>query len=222
MIAAQDSTSIWYVVTADQRHGKRDADAVSASLQVLRELPSFDLAFERSVEDELQGLTASPSAVVAAVRELSRFRDWHIGIGVGRVHLPLPSSARQAQGTAVVAARTAMIRAKNNPTKLALEAATDSVGPAARSDLAAAGRRTEAGLWLLRSIWMRRTPEGWGVADLLSTGMTNHDAALALHISPSAASQRAWAAGVHVTVAGETLVTWLIEELSGSLTDVTA
>ncbi|WP_036921505.1 hypothetical protein [Propionicicella superfundia] len=205
--------SIWFVVTADQRRSRRSADAVPAALDRLSRIPGLRLAFERTAGDEIQGLTARPDAVVAIVRELTRLRSWRVGIGVGPVESPLPASTRQARGPAYVAARTAVERTRSTPTGLALEADRDSVAAGPYSDANGTAQRAETALWLLRSVLSRRTQEGWDVADLLATGMTNQRAAAHLGISPSAASQRAGAAGVAVATAGEALAAGLLEDL---------
>ncbi len=210
----QDPPLIWFAITADQRHSRQSADAVPAALSALASISGFHLGFERTAGDEIQALTTSPAAIVAAVRELSRLRVWRIGLGVGPVEYPLPTSTRQARGPVYVAARTAIERAKSAPTKFALEVAPELAMEGPPGTVADAGRRAQSGLWTLRTIWTRRTQEGWGVADLLAKGMSNQDAAVALGISPSAASQRAGAASVSVTAAGEELATWLLGELT--------
>jgi hypothetical protein len=209
----KDRTSTWFVITADQRRSRTSADEVPAALDVLCRLPGWTLPFERTAGDEIQGLTAEANAVVAAVRELTRLGAWRVGIGAGTVELPLPDSTRQARGTAYLAARTAVERSRTAPTGLALEVGADSVGTASYSDGNEALVRAETSLWLLRSLLARRTKEGWDVAGLLSSGMSNHDAAARLGITPSAASQRAKAANVAVTVAGEVLAAGLLTEV---------
>lgn len=204
---------MWFVITADQRRSRTSPDAVPAALDVLGRLPGWTLAFERTAGDEIQGLTGDPGATVVAVRELTRLGTWRVGIGAGSVELPLPHSTRQARGPAYIAARTAVERSRTAPTGLALEVAGDSVGRGSYSDQNDASVRAETSLWLLRSVLARRTKEGWGVADLLSAGMTNQDAATRLGISPSAASQRAAAANVSVASAGEALAEGLLADL---------
>jgi hypothetical protein len=179
-----------FVVTADQRRSRRGIDAVPAALKALEALPRPEvlLGFERTAGDEIQGLLASPRAVVETVRMLLRQGQWRAGIGIGTVELPLPESTRAARGGAYLAAREAVEAARGNPVGLAVR---DS-----RPDLPveAPGRaswQAETALLLWGHLLSRRSPEGWEVCDLLDRGITNRAAAAELGISPSAASQRA-------------------------------
>ena len=104
---------IWAALTADQRHSRRSPDQVPDALARLEALSDrFVLGFERTAGDEIQGLTDKPEAVVDAVLTLSRSPDWHVGIGLGTVDLPLPGSTREARGPAYLAARTAVEQAE--------------------------------------------------------------------------------------------------------------
>lgn len=193
------------VITADQQRSRDSGDAVPTALDALCLLNGFDLAWERTVGDEIQALTTKPAAVVDAIRQLARLGNWQVGVGIGFVELPLPPSTRVARGTAYLAAREAVDAAKKAPTAAAVRGC-------ARQD-------AEAALWLLLSVLERRTPEGWEVADLLETGLPQSAVAAGLGISQSAVSQRVARAGVEVSVAGARLLTSLLTRELKELTD---
>ena len=112
--------TVWAVVTADQRNSRRAADRVPAALSTLDAVAGDRLAlpFERTAGDEIQGLAATGAAVVASIVALTRLDGWRIGIGVGAVDRPLPTSTRAARGDAYLAARTAISSARRNPVEL--------------------------------------------------------------------------------------------------------
>ena len=204
---------IWAVLTADQRHSRRSPDQVPDALARLEALSDrFVLGFERTAGDEIQGLTDKPEAVVDAVLTLSRSPDWHVGIGLGTVDLPLPGSTREARGPAYLAARTAVEQARSAPAHLRL------VG----SDPAGAGRygenvvqRAEAALVMLRALVNRRTPQGWEIMDLLDETGSGKLAATRMGISPSAVSQRASRSARAESQLGAELARQLLGEAMG-------
>ncbi|MFT3860964.1 hypothetical protein [Micropruina sp.] len=190
MLMKQTDLTNWAVVTADQRHSRRSSDRVPEALEALQASVGsrFRLRFERTAGDELQGLTDDPGAVVDAVLALTRLPDWHIGIGLGAVQLPLPGSTREARGPAYLAARTAVEQARRAPAHLRLVGAeTVGGGPYGEDVL----RQAESALVLLRALVSRRTPEGWEIMDVLDDAGSGRLAAQRLGISPSAVSQRA-------------------------------
>lgn len=182
--------STWAVVTADQRNSRHSDDLVPAALAALESAVGdrFALAFERTAGDELQGLTADPGAVVDAVLALTRLPQWHIGIGLGDVELPVPASTREARGTAYLAARTAVEQARSAPSHLQLVAAESVSARPYGEDVV---QRAAAALVMLRALVSRRTPEGWEIMDVLDDAGSGRAAAQRLGISPSAVSQRA-------------------------------
>jgi hypothetical protein len=179
------------VITADQRGSRRTDDRVPPALELLARTVKGHtvLGFERTVGDEIQALTDDPSAVVEAVLALTRLGGWRIGIGLGDVDRPIPASTREARGTAYLAAREAVERARNSPTDLAV-VAYPAPGVVGATPYAGQARRAETALILLRSVVARRTPEGWELMDLLDTDPSGKRAAATLGISPSAVSQR--------------------------------
>lgn len=206
--------SLWAVVTADQRDSRRSTDQVPVAVQALSEAVGDRLAlrFERTVGDELQALTADPSAVVDSVLTLTRLSGWHIGIGLGEVDLPLPDSTRAARGAAYLAARTAVERARAAPANLRLVGA-GTVGGASYREIAA--QRAEAALVMLRALAGRRTAEGWEIMDVLDETGSGRQAARRLGISPSAVSQRAARAARAETLLGAELAGSLLAEAMG-------
>lgn len=181
-----------FAIIADQVASRENPDRVPSALSILRRIPT-ELPFERTAGDEIQALLRHPSAVVEAIGLLTRLSDWRIGIGVGPVQLPLPASTREARGPAYFAARDAVADARRQPTSFALRLPETVSGDRYR-ELHQAAIDAETGIWLWRGTLARRSPEGWELMDLLDAGYSNAQAAKALHISPSAVSQRLQAA----------------------------
>ncbi len=175
------------VLTADQVDSRASHDRVPEALAALASPGVTLLGFERTVGDEIQGLTTDPATLVAATVTLTRLGGWRIGIGIGDVETPLPSSTREARGSAYIAAREAITLARKQPTDLALTLAA-TVG--ADHYRETASRDAETALMLLRSLLARRTQEGWELMDLLDADPSSRHAAATLGISPSAVSQR--------------------------------
>lgn len=174
-----------FVLTADQRDSRANADLVPSALTIVNEQgrTALALAPERTAGDELQVAIADPATVLSVVLDLTRTGQWSVGVGVGDVEAPLPASVRAARGEAFVNAREAVDRAKKTPTRLAITA--PSGGPDA-----------EALVRLLVELRDRRSPEGWEVYDLLAAGHSQREAAGVLGISQGAVSLRAKAAGL--------------------------
>ncbi len=177
-----------FVITADQRNSRRSADAVAEVLQQLNAERENDLALpaERTAGDEVQMLLTSAQAALEIALELTRTGQWSVGIGIGAVSTPYGATVRATSGPAFLAARTAIDRAKKSPAKCAIDSdptngLTEDLDPLVEL------------LILMRN---RRTDNGWELYDLLSTGITQADAAEQLGISPQSASQRALVAGL--------------------------
>ncbi|MFT4295804.1 MAG: hypothetical protein QM582_10375 [Micropruina sp.] len=209
-----DGLTRWAVVTADQRNSRRSADQVPAALDVLAAAigDRLVLPFERTAGDEVQALTADPAAVVGAVLALTRLSDWHIGIGLGAVDLPLPGSTREARGPAYLAARTAVEEARNAPANLRL-VGSETVGAGPYGETVT--QRAEAALVMLRALVSRRTQEGWEIVDVLDETGSGKSAARLLGISPSAVSQRAARAARAESELGAALAESLLAEAMG-------
>ncbi|WP_231595745.1 SatD family protein [Salinibacterium sp. SWN1162] len=177
-----------FVITADQRNSRSSADAVAEALQRINAERTEDLALpaERTAGDEAQMLLTSAHAALDITLELTRTEQWSVGIGIGTVPLPYGPNVRATSGAAFLAARVAIDRAKKSPAKCAVESDPEN-------ELA---RDIEPLLELLILLRTRRTANGWELYDLLSTGITQADAAERLGISPQSASQRALVAGL--------------------------
>lgn len=180
------------VLTVDQVDSRHSEDAVGPLLPRLtaRWGDALLLGPDRTAGDEFQMVLSDPGAALDIVLELTRTEGWSVGLGVGDVALPLPSTTREAVGTAFVAARTAVERAKKAAHRFAIAAET-ATGPLSADDV-------EALAALLLEVRARRSPEGWAVADRLAGGTSQTDVARELGITPQAVSLRAKAAGLRL------------------------
>lgn len=205
MVRQTASTATQFAITADQIESRENPDLVGDALEHLNAgRHSLTLPAERTVGDELQLLTPSPSDALAVILHLTRDGHWSVGCGIGPVRAPLPPSVREASGGALIAARDAVERAKKSPTRFAL---THSTGVTLARD-------TEALIDLLLALRARRSDEGWQVHDLLDTGGTQAEAAAALGISPQAVSDRARAADLRVESAARAPLVRLLSTLA--------
>lgn len=204
-----------FVVTADQQSSRHRADAVPGMLGVLSDLPGAPtadggLVFDRAAGDEIQGLVTSGAAVVEVVQALLRAGGWRIGIGLGPVEEPLPTSVREARGPAFIAARRAVERSHRCPQPVALDANT-GVDAELHAPESSPLRHAETALWLWAAVLARRTDEGWEVAELMQAASTQKEVAATLGVSPSAVSQRLRTAGWVESRRGAALVAALLE-----------
>jgi hypothetical protein len=202
------SSPFRFVVLADQVDSRTESDRVPSALDGLVDAGML-LPYERTAGDEIQGLAATGAAVVASIVALTRLEGWRIGIGVGAVDEPLPTSTRAARGDAYLAARTAISSARRSPVELSL-APGESVGAGGYGEFV---EDAETALWLLRGTLARRSAEGWELMDLLDAGLTNAQAAASLGISPSAVSQRLGRAARPEGSRGALLATRLLDRV---------
>ena len=168
-----------FVLTLDQAGSRKDEDRVPAFLDSVADVPMVR-RFERTVGDEMQGVTDDPSAVRDIALRALRDGRWHIGIGSGTVQLG--ESAREGSGDAYVHAREAVDRAKG-ATRFTPSIAM--IGP--NSD--AAGE-AEALLRLLGAMIQDRTDAQWEAIDAHRAGQTVGEISARLSISAEAVSQR--------------------------------
>ncbi|WP_461170484.1 MarR family transcriptional regulator [Arthrobacter sp. Z1-15] len=174
-----------FVLTIDQKGSRSGRDRVPDLLGLLSGLP-MDLPFERSVGDEVQGLTADAGTAVDAALLALRDGQWSVGIGVGAVDTPLPANTREASGSAFVAARDAVERAKK----------TGDRPPVAVSGPAGAAE-AEAVLVLIGRLIRDRTPEQWRILEHVEPGTWGAQSAAArkLGISPQSVGKTIARAG---------------------------
>ncbi len=171
------------VITADQVDSRAGSDRVAAALLVVSDMlgDAALLPPERTAGDEFQVLVSSGAAAVDVIRALVRQGGWSVGVGIGGVESPLPTSIRAATGPAFFAARSAVERAKSTPERFALDVApgasstTSEVEPLVAQAVRALGRRSA---------------EGWELADLLDAGLSRTEAAARLDITPQAVAKR--------------------------------
>ncbi|HEY5820680.1 MAG TPA: transposase [Propionibacteriaceae bacterium] len=173
-----------YVLTVDQIDSRTSGDLVAGVLEQLSTTPTV-LPFTRTVGDEFQGLLEDPLSVVDVILSLMRAAHWHIGLGIGSVQTLTSSDPRAARGDAFIAARTAVERAKTEPSHLVVATPGDDDPDA--TDVETVFR-------LVGAVRTRRTESGWEAVDLLNQGQTQAEAAARLSITRQALGQRAQAA----------------------------
>lgn len=186
-----------FVLTVDQRRSRRAPDGVPRLLGELNQRSGLVLPFERTAGDEVQGLVQEPAEVTAIVMQLLRGSAWWVGIGVGALERPLPSSARAGRGQVYVAAREAVEAAKATP-----------AGVAVRGNDRAP--HVQSGFSLLAALVHRRSEPGWEVVDLAARGLRQVDVAKRLGVTPQAVSSRLRVASWPEEQEGRRLVTWLL------------
>ena len=169
-----------FVLTVDQIDSRRQGDFVDP---IIHELAGIEvlLPFTRTVGDEFQGLLDDPLSVVTAILILMRNERWHIGLGLGSVEQPLPADPRSARGDAFIAARSAVDRAKSDPSHLAVESAHDV-------DEVATDAQTV--FRLVAALRSHRTDQGWQALELVQRGLNQQETAARLGITRQAVSQR--------------------------------
>lgn len=189
------------MLTIDQIDSRASVDRVQPTLSRLAGAVTL-LPFTRTVGDEFQGLLDQEMSVVDVILILMRDAHWHIGLGIGSVETPLTSvDPRAARGNAFLAARSAVERAKVEPSHFAaagLQPAPEIVD-------------VETVFRLVAALRDKRTEPGWEVVDLLGAGHTQTQAAAQLGISRQAVSQRAQAAQWSLEQAAEPTLARLLD-----------
>ena len=107
-----------FALTVDQKGSRRSPDAVDAAIQRLHAAEDAGalksvLPPERTSGDEFQCLFAEADSTYSTLQILVRDGRWHVGVGVGTVELPLPSSVRESRGPALMYARRAVDAARS-------------------------------------------------------------------------------------------------------------
>ena len=214
-----------FVITADQIDSRNDHDRARAMIaRLVDQSPTaFSLPPDQTAGDEIQLLISAARPTLDAILTLHRSGHWSIGLGVGTVRTPLPTSTRHATGGAFIAARDAVLRAKRTEAHFALEVEPES----AHRDETASG--IEALLTMLLLLRQRRTVQGWEAGDLFESGLAQTDIAASLGITTGAVSQRLKTAQYRVEQAARPALVRLLKQLdSGPLdtptteTDATA
>lgn len=201
-------------MTIDQRGSRRGTDRVPELLDQLKDVRTV-LPFERSVGDEVQGLLDSAEQVVEVAMRALRTRQWYVGIGVGAVDLPLPEHPQAASGTAFVAARRAVERAKKSGDRVPLSVQMDL--ELADLEIARAGRAAEAVLVLVGALVWDRSVAEWRVIDELVPGVRGGQAQAAarLDITPQAVSRAVRRSGWQEEQSGRDAAALLLELADG-------
>ena len=194
-----------FAITADQVGSRHGGDLVDGELIELGRLGGTQLLLppDRTAGDELQLVTADAATALQAVLHLTRGERWSVGLAVGEVRHPLPQATRALAGSALELARTAVDAAKKRSLRFALEIE--------------AGRHPDTPtlqplIELLLALRARRTPEGWQLAELLDTGITQAQAATRLGITPQAVSLRAQSAQLRMESAARAALVTLLTQ----------
>ena len=199
-----------FAVTIDQRSSRSAGDRVPGLLKLLAEVCAGTppiAGFDRTVGDEVEGLFDDAAGVVAAVRTALVMGDWHIGLGIGSVE-STGRNVREARGSAFVAAREAVERAKVSGEVEVRQGADVSISPLALE-------ASQVIFQLLGALLADRTDAQREVSDLFDAGLTGREAAAALGVSPSAVSQRRTASRYDLETRG-----WaVLDELLGRIGD---
>lgn len=172
-----------FVLTADRRDSRKHPGELdmAAHRDLLRsQVPGATLNWQVSAGDELQALYSDPVAAVAATLLLVEAQIWYVGVGVGAVDTPLPTSVSEATGDGFVNARHAVDAAKAS--------SWDTAVRGADSDTAA--HQADALLSLLAAVRRRRTPTARQAATLADQGLTQRQIAEELGITQSSVSRR--------------------------------
>ncbi|MGC4963600.1 hypothetical protein ACPXCG_22390 [Gordonia sp. DT218] len=167
-----------FVLTVDQRDSRRDIDRVDGLLDVMSDADLIR-PFERTAGDEVQAVADDAAVVARLAVVLAADGHWSVGIGVGPVALPLPSSTRAGRGPAFEYAREAVDSAKAQRIPLSIRGTDDTWTRHAQT----AGR-------LLADVVSARSKAGAEAVQVMHTGVTQADGAARLGITPQAMSQR--------------------------------
>jgi len=204
-----------FVITADQIDSRNDRDRAGEMIADLHAHfgAAFTLPPDQTSGDEIQVLIADAGVVLACIMMLHRSGYWSIGVGIGEVRTPLPAATRQAAGSAFIAARQAVTRAKKTDAHVAIAM---QHGEHALLTV----EQVEALLTMLLLARQRRSDEGWEAVDLLENGLSQVDIAGALGISSAAVSQRVKAAQFRVEQSARPAIVRLLENLDRSSSEM--
>jgi hypothetical protein len=197
-------------VLLDQRRSRTRPDLVDAWLDEMRADAAlqFVLPFERTAGDEVEGLIREAETLATVTLRALEDSEWWVGIGIGEVEMPLPSSVRASRGPAFVLARRALEVAKR--------------GRVGRLRVLAHGldpRNLEAALLLMKTLFDSRTqsPNAESVAKMRTAGLSQALIAKTLGTTRQNVSQQLRAARWMEEQAGRRLVVSLSESLVSQL-----
>lgn len=181
------------VITADQINSRTHENIAGVALHDLNKQfgDQLVLPVDRNAGDEIQVIAPDGATALQIILTLTRGGLWSVGVGAGNIRLPLPQATREASGSAFIAARSAISRAKKRARRFAVDEAQLNT-----SDRRATASDAEALIDLLLTMRSRRTLEGWELFDQISIGRNQHEAARELGITPQAVSSRAKIAAV--------------------------
>jgi hypothetical protein len=176
------------VVLLNQRLSRKRPDRVSswAERMNMRWEADLTLPFVRTAGDEMQALTASPTALVNIVVEAIEDGGWWTGAGIGNVEQPLGATTRDSRGEAFWLARKALEKAKAQRGKRPF---------ALRSETPATTRDLSACLNGLAFIILRRTTRQREAATLMRQGATAMEIAERHSVTPQSVRQLLQSAG---------------------------
>ncbi|AZG44362.1 hypothetical protein [Gordonia insulae] len=167
-----------FVLTIDQRGSRTDVDRV---VDLLDTLADADLhrKFERTAGDEVQAVADSATVAAHLAVDMAADGHWSVGIGVGAVDIPLPSSTRAGRGPAFELARDAVESAKTQRIPLTIRGGDPRWS-----------RHAQTAARMLADIVAARSDHGTRAVEVMRTGVTQAEGATELGISPQAMSQR--------------------------------
>ncbi len=191
-------------ILLDQRGSRRSPDLIEEWRSALRADPGirFRLPFERTAGDEMEALVDDPASLAEVALRALRSADWSIGIGIGPVNLPLPTSVRAASGDAFVLARRAVRQAKARAAGRLCVIAQEPGG----DDM-------EAALLLMRALYARRPQAESRVIQLRDQGLNTVEIARRTGVTKQAVSKHLLAAHWAEEQAGRGLVHRLAQRL---------
>lgn len=200
-----------FAVTADQRASRTAQDLVPATIREMHSRYGQHLLLppDQNAGDEIQLITPEAPVALRILLDLTRSQQWSVGLGVGSIETPLPSATRMARGSALIAARSAALRAKRQPTRCAV---------ASRSGLTAVDDAA-ALVALLITLRDKRSPQGWELYDLLESGLTQKEAAERLGVTPQAVGNRLSAAAIKVERDAHAAVVRALESADAAATN---
>lgn len=172
-----------FVLTADRRDSRKHPGELEMAAHRDRfrtQVPGAALDWQISAGDELQALYSDPRSALDAALLLVEDQIWYVGLGVGAVDTPLPSTVNEATGDSFVHARSAVEAAKSSSTDTAVRAA-HGVPAAPQAD---------AVLSLIAAVRRRRTPTARQAATLADRGLAQQEIAEELQITQSSVSRR--------------------------------